>query len=298
MDPITLSILIGTGMQLAGMGADMYFSKGRQKDAEAAAQRIAAQQRMLRERDMVSGLQVPTLGAELARQELGQQFATSLDTLSQSGAAGVLGGITGLAGLASDKALDIMADLNLKQAQRDQFVASQLQQQQQREVASQRILLGQQLQGAQMAAAQEKAQQRQDIAGMVGAVGKGVSQYIGAQDLYKTEQPGADITSTVAKPAEQPGYAKYAEPLSTTAAQSKYGTLEDRAMKMPEIGGFSPEQFLGLPNAGVPSANIQPLYQQMPSYPNALKTPKIGGQYTPSEFLPLGIPGLTPITFS
>jgi len=294
MDPITLSLLISLGTQLAGMGASTYFSKGRQKDAEQAAQRIAAQQRMVKESDEVSGLQVPTLGSELARQELGQQYASSLKALQQSGAAGVLGGVPALAGIGADQALNIAGDLNRLQAERDRFVAGTLQERAAREARSERDLLGQQLAGAQMSAAQEKAQQQQNVAGMIGAIGTTTGQYIGAQALYK-KQPEA--TSNVAKPAPKMEYEKYAPSLSTTESVSKLGTIEDRMMPMPQIGGPGPEQFLGLPSAGVPSLGIPSLYQPSNMYANAFATPSIGGANI-SPFLGLsGLPGIPPITF-
>ena len=183
-----MSLLVRGAVQLGSAAYQGYQGSQKQKEAELAAQRIAAQQRAIREADEVSDVQVPTLGAELARQSLGQQFATSVAAAQSAGAAGVLGGIPALANLGADKALDIAAQLNKLEAQRDQFVAQQLQQRARREATAQRGLLGQQLAGAQMATAEARQQQQQALASGIQAVGSATAGIIENQALYPKQE--------------------------------------------------------------------------------------------------------------
>lgn len=185
-----MALLVRGAVQLGTAAYQGYQGSQKQKEADLAAQRFAAQQRAVTEADEVSDVQVPTLGAELARQELGQQFATSVAAAQSAGAAGVLGGIPSLANLGADRALDIAAQLNTLEAQRDQFVARQLQARAQREARAERGLLGQQLMGAQMASAEARRQQQQALKSGIEAVGSATAGIIENQALYpKQKQP-------------------------------------------------------------------------------------------------------------
>lgn len=181
MDPVTISMLFSAGVS----AYQAYKSNADAKKADIEAQRLGAQLRATREADMVSGLQVPTLGAELARQSIGQQTASSINALTGAGAAGILGGVPGVAAVNNEAALQIAAQLNQMQAQRDQFVAGALQGIESRDVEAQREMIGDQLQGAQLRSAEARQERNQAIATGVGALGKGVAAEIGAQPLYK-----------------------------------------------------------------------------------------------------------------
>jgi len=188
MDPITMALLVRGAVQVGASAYQGYKGSQKQKEAELSAQRIAAQQRAITEADKVSGLQVPQLGAELARQSLGQQYATAIAATQSAGAAGVLGGVPGLAAIGADRALDIAGQLDMLEKQRDQFVASQLQAREQREAFSQRGLLGQQLKGAQMASAEGRIQQQQALQSGVEAVGSAAAGIIENQPLYEKQE--------------------------------------------------------------------------------------------------------------
>lgn len=181
---IGTAALINLGIQAVIAGGQYVTGRSKQKEADLAAQRAAAKLAGIKEPDEVSGLQVPTLGAELARQELGQQFATSVEAARTTGAAGVLGGIPSLAGLGADKALDIAAQLDALEKQRDQFVAQQLQARAQREATAQRQMVGMELMGAQQASAAARQQQQQAGIGFAQAAGETTAAYIKAKPLY------------------------------------------------------------------------------------------------------------------
>jgi len=159
MDPATMMLLGKAGMAVY-QGIQ---GKSKQKEAERAAQRAAAKMRAIEEENVIEGLQVPTLGAELARQELGQQVATSVEALRSAGAAGVLGGIPSLVDVSTDKALEIAAGLQEAEYQRDKFVLQQEQALEGRRVAREMSLAGMELQGAQAAVAEGKMAQQEAL---------------------------------------------------------------------------------------------------------------------------------------
>jgi hypothetical protein len=182
---IATAALINLGIQGAIAGVQYYQGREKQKEADLAAQRAAAKLAGIEEADEVSDLQVPTFGAELARQSLGQQFATSVEAAKSAGATGVLGGIPSLANLGADKALDIAAQLDALEKQRDQFVAQQLQARATRQVAAERQLVGMELTGAQQASAAARMQQQQAGIGFAQGAGETAAAYIKAQPLYE-----------------------------------------------------------------------------------------------------------------
>lgn len=206
MDPVTISMLFSAGVS----AYQAYKSNADAKKADIEAQRLGAQLRATREADMVSGVQVPQLGAELARQSIGQQTAASINALTGAGAAGVLGGVPGVAAVNNEAALNIAAQLNQMQAQRDQFVAGQLQSMEMRDVNAQRDMIGDQLRGAQMQSAEARQNRNQAIATGVGALGQGIAAGIGDQPLFTSEPtfistPIQDLQSKALSPTQTPG---------------------------------------------------------------------------------------------
>jgi hypothetical protein len=193
MDPVTISMLFSAGVS----AYQAYKSSADAKKANESASRIGAQLRAVREADRVSGVQVPQMGAELAKQSIGQQTVSSINALAGAGAAGVLGGVPGIAAVNNEAILDIAAQQDRMQAQRDQFVAGQLQAIEGRDVKSQRELLGDQLLGAQMESYAQRQAQQQAISTGVNALGKGLAAEIGAQKLFDPKAPIiADVNSS------------------------------------------------------------------------------------------------------
>ena len=184
MDPVTISMLVSAGVS----AVQAYDSYADQKEAQRAAQRLGAQLRATQEADKVSGTQVPTLGAELGLQYLGQQMAMTVNALTGAGAAGVLGGIPGAQAMGANAALEIAADLQRQQAARDQFVASAQQGIEGRRVQAEREMVGDQLQGAQLQAYASGTERNQAIATGVSSLGKAAAAEIGAQPLFEKQE--------------------------------------------------------------------------------------------------------------
>ena len=184
MDPVTISMLVSAGVS----AVQAYNANADQKQAQRDAQRLGAQLRATQEADKVSGLQVPTLGAELARQSLGQQMAMTVNALTGAGAAGVLGGIPGASAMGANAALEIAADLQRQQAARDQFVAAAQQDIEGRRVKAEREMIGDQLMGAQLQSTASGNQMNKAIETGVGALGQAGAAYVKAKPLYEKKE--------------------------------------------------------------------------------------------------------------
>ena len=190
MDPVTTALLIRGAVQLGTAAYQQYQGSQQKKEADLSAQRFGAQQRAITESDEVSDVQVSKFPAELARQGIGQQFATTVAAFQGAGAAGVIGGIPSLANIGADKMLDIAAQQARRETERDYFVAQNLQQRARREAIAQRGLLGQQLTGAQMASLEARRRQQQAGISTIQAIGSATAGIIENQPLYpRQEQP-------------------------------------------------------------------------------------------------------------
>jgi hypothetical protein len=184
VDPVTISMLVSAGVS----AVQAYDSYADQKEAQKAAQRLGAQLRATQEADKVSGLQVPTLGPELARQSLGQQMAMTVNALTGAGAAGVLGGIPGASAMGANAALEIAADLQRQQAARDQFVSSYQQGIEARRVEAERGMISDQLKGAQLQATASGNQMNKSIEGTLGSLGQAGAAYVKAKPLFEKQE--------------------------------------------------------------------------------------------------------------
>lgn len=225
------AILVGAGVSAATSAIQAYSANQRKKEADDAALQFAAQQRALTETDMVSGLQLPDLGAKLAVQTLGQQMATYAKGMVQSGAEGVLGAIPQLAAAGADAALKVAADLSDLQYAKDKFVATNQQEIQQREIKRQSDMLQSQLVGAQSASAMARSERDQAIATGAMALGEGVAGYLGESPLYPEKPSTAGLGSTAGMPKLE---APKLEKTQTTIPQS--------APEMPQIQFKTPSK--------------------------------------------------------
>ena len=242
---IGTAALINLGIQAVIAGGQYVSGKAKQKEADLAAQRAAARLAGIKESDEVSNLQIPTLGAELARQSLGQQFVTSVSAFQGAGAAGVLGGIPSLAALGADKALDIAAQQDALAKQRDQFVASQLQAKATREATAERQMIGMELAGAQQASAASRLQQQQAGIGFAQGVGDTAAAYIKASPLYEASIAAKqDAAISAAKTDMQTELANVATPemLDISSPLVESDLIQPPSLPQPQIQTGAMEQ--------------------------------------------------------
>lgn len=236
MDPVTISMLVSAGVS----AVQAYNANADQKQAQRDAQRLGAQLRATQEADKVSGLQVPTLGAELARQSLGQQMAMTVNALTGAGAAGVLGGIPGASAMGANAALEIAADLQRQQAARDQFVSAYQQGIEARRVEAERGMIGEQLQGAQLQAAASGNQMNQAITTGVGALGQAAAAKKKADPLF--EKSGFKVKDTefgsteLITPSITEGMTELNLPKAPTPTTDEQRKIEERRRMMGDFG--------------------------------------------------------------
>ena len=188
---------VGTGMSVA---QGIQGSKAEAKANEAAA--TAAQDaKRLAELDKFAALNVPTLGLELATQNMQAWQQSQIQALKESGAAGVLGGLTNVNQQAQAQNQQLAAQADQMQYQRDLAQAQNAQQIESDRIARQAGLINAQLGGAQTAAS-EATQKKQQ--GQLGAI-QGLSsaaQLYAYQDIYgnknvKQQAPGSNATTLV-----------------------------------------------------------------------------------------------------
>lgn len=226
VDPVTMIMLVNAGVS----AVQAYNSYADQKEAQKDAQRLGAQLRATQEADKVSGLQVPTLGAELARQSLGQQMAMTVNALTGAGAAGVLGGIPGASAMGANAALEIAADLQRQQAARDQFVASAQQGIEERRVEAEREMIGDQLKGAQLQATASGNQMNKSIESTLGALGQAGGAYIKSKPLY--EKDGMKVQDTqfgeTVTPSPTEGMTEFKVERSSNRTEQQNDLLQQR----------------------------------------------------------------------
>ena len=235
----------------------------KQKEAERSAQRAAAKMRAIEEQNVIGGLQVPTLGAELARQELGQQVATSVEALRSAGAAGVLGGIPSLVDVSSDKALEIAAGLQEAEYQRDKFVREQEQALEGRRVAREMSMAGMELQGAQAAVAEGKMAQQEALKLGAEAVTGFAEMKLKDSDLYDTQKPALQAPF---EPPQEPLIGKQLEPTSTQPLNLSVSDEEFRQVKLNPLGE-KPESAMDTINKPLTVNGVNMNYPNMPIAP-------------------------------
>lgn len=164
---------IETAIALAGLGMSAYQGiKGAQAEAAAnkAAEDAANQAARIAEADKFKSLQVPTLGLELAQQNVQTRQASDIQALKDIGAAGVLGGLTSANLQAQQEDLQLAAQAQQAQYQRDMAQAQNAQQIEQGRMQREYAMNQAKLAGAQAAAAEGRQNQNAAIQGGLGAL--------------------------------------------------------------------------------------------------------------------------------
>lgn len=165
---------LATAVTLASLGMSAYQGiKGAQAEAAAkqAAQDAANQAARIAEADKFQSLQVPTLGLELAQQNIQADQANQLRALQEAGgASGVLGGLTALNQQSRAQDLQLAAQGNQLQSQRDQMLAQNAQQIEQGRMQREFAMNQAKLAGAQQAASEGRMNQAAAIQGGISAL--------------------------------------------------------------------------------------------------------------------------------
>jgi hypothetical protein len=205
--PAATSLIIAGASAAASAGQAISANK-RRKEAEFSAKNAAAKLRGISETDYSAGLQVPTMGYDLAQQGVQQQVATGVQALQDAGAAGVIGGLPTLTEQSNRANLELGADLQNQEYQRDLFRAENRQAIDQRRALREADIAMGEVEGAQMAASENRQIANQAVGDIFGAASLGYEGYMANKPLYKTNETLATVDSisrpSLTKPASKP----------------------------------------------------------------------------------------------
>ena len=183
--PAVTSIIAAAGAA-ASAGQAVAANQRRKKD-EAAAKEAASRLRGLTETDYSAGLQVPTMGYDLAQEGIQQQAASGLQALQETGAAGVLGGVPSMVQAGNQANQELSADLQQAEYNRDLYRSQNRQGIEGRRMEREFELGDSELYGAQMSALQNKQMVNQGVAGAFSGLTSMGESIAENQALYKNQ---------------------------------------------------------------------------------------------------------------
>jgi|TARA_R110002020_G_scaffold102076_2_gene239975 hypothetical protein len=247
MGAITAATAIGGVTALTGLGLSIsqnLKSKSAMREAEKAQQNAINELKKLEFHDEFAELQVPILGSELAFQQQQQALKTGIEALQEQGATGALGGVTKLEQARSKQALQTAARLEEEEMRLDLIRQKNEQDIANRNLGLQANILGQEIEGAGLAARDASEQQQMSQQGMYGSLGMlaGVAQE--AQALY----PGAA--------GDDQGVKKVRESQGMPVAPPQY-TISPQQQVTPQQSLIAPT--LSTASLGAPVTGLQPL---------------------------------------
>ena len=186
MAAVTAAIAAGT--TLAGMGinvAQLVKQNKLQQQASQAAEGIANKLGDMQMGNAYEGLQVPTMGYDLAQQGLDRQTMAALQTAQGAGAEGVIGGVGRINEAANEQELKLMAGLQEAEFNRDKLRAQGQQYTDAVNLENARELEKLRLTGAQQAAERAALNKQQAIKGLVSGAVSGLGYADALTPLYK-----------------------------------------------------------------------------------------------------------------
>lgn len=181
MAAVTTALSIAGGVAGLGMNiAEAVKAKKAKEQAQQAASKAAAQLKGVKEQDVFGQVQVPTLGYELAQQSTDRATRGAMEAARGAGAEGVIGATGSILQASNEAALNLAAQAEQTQFQRDLYQAQNKAGIEERRAMRESEIYGTELAGAQQAAAD--AQARRDAA-ITGAVQTGIGL---AGDIYSS----------------------------------------------------------------------------------------------------------------
>lgn len=175
---------IGLGLAAASSGYQIYQGETAKRDAAKAAQAAQDQLAKVSEENKFQDLQIPTLGLDMAQENIQARQAGEIQALKDVGAAGVLGGLTASAENARKEDLALAGQGQEAQYQRDLALKQNAQQIESNRAQREAGLYGSQLAGAQTARAEGAALSNAGISGLASAGAQ--AGLVALQDDYNT----------------------------------------------------------------------------------------------------------------
>jgi hypothetical protein len=190
------SLVLG-GIAAAGAAANIIQGANAKAEANQAASQAAASIAQMQEADKFKSLQVPTLGLQMAQQNVQARQAQQLQGLKDIGASGVLGGLTAINNQAQNEDLAMAAQAQQAQYARDLAQAENAQGVEQRNLARQTGLQQQRLAGAQAASAYGQSQINSGISGLAQTAGNAAIANFAESPLYGQAGQGLNPNGTL-----------------------------------------------------------------------------------------------------
>ncbi len=193
-----MAAVTGTIIALGGLGlsaAQAIKANKDMKTASQAAQKAAGELKNIKEFNAFKQVQVPTLGFELAQQGQAQATTQAMQSLQGAGAEGVIGGVGNVLQAGNEQALNLAAQANQAQYQRDMAQAEAEQGIQARQQERNLMIGLNEMQSAQNERQAAEERKNAAIQGMFTSAGSALTSGAGAVDLYR--KSGA--TSTAGK---------------------------------------------------------------------------------------------------
>lgn len=194
MAAVTTALSIAGGVAGLGMNvADAIKAKKAKDSAQQAATKAAAQLKGVKEQDVFGQVQVPTLGYELAQQNIDRSTKEAMQAAKGAGAEGVIGATGSVLQASNEAALNLASQAGETAFQRDLYQAQNKSGIEQRRAEREAGIYGSELSGAQQAAADAQATRDMAISGAV-QTGIGLAGDIySSTPLYKR----TNITTTI-----------------------------------------------------------------------------------------------------
>lgn len=167
--------VIGAGANVAGAIKQNKLQKQAQEAAKTAAQNLKS----IREVNPYAGVQVPTMANKAAMENINQQSADTLSALQGTGAEGVIAGATGLSQNVRNAQLDVAAQQEESQFNRDVMQAEAQGGINQRQAQRDYYTGLSELEGAQMAASDAQFNKNQSIQGAISGLSGAVGEFAG-----------------------------------------------------------------------------------------------------------------------
>ena len=160
---------IGLGLAAASSGYQIYQGETAKRDAAKAAQTAQDQLAKVTEANQFQDLEIPTLGLDMAQENIQARQAGEIQALREGGANTLLGGLTASSENARRADLELAAEAQKAQYQRDLMVRQNAQQLESNRAQREAGLYGSQLAGAQTARAEGAALSNAGISGLANA---------------------------------------------------------------------------------------------------------------------------------
>lgn len=192
---VATAAAIGLGIAAAGSGYQMYQGEQAKSEASKAAEQAAAKMAGVTEANELQDLQIPTLGLEMAQENIQARQQGEIQALRDIGAAGVLGGLTASSENARRADLDLAAEAQKAQYQRDLMVKQNAQQIESNRAQRQFGMYGNELAGAQVARAEGAAMSNAGLTGLINVGMQGASLGMGGMGGGAAGLSGADAAA-------------------------------------------------------------------------------------------------------